>query len=146
MRYMLTQLVLVLAVADSATLADGATETPYEIEWIRDVDHGYYPRISADGAGNVFLAGNTKSSLGGQNAGDSDFFLFKYDSSGDLLWKRQLGSNRYDGCGDVSADSLGNVFFCGNTQGNLAGPFGGTWDGYLGKYDTSLDSHRGELA
>lgn len=49
-------------------------------------------RTSRDAAGNAYISGVTLGSLEGPNAGSGDAFLTKFDSSGNELWGRQIGS------------------------------------------------------
>ena len=84
----------------------------------------------------------TAGSLGGPNAGNFDVFLRKYDSAGNVLWTRQLGTSAAEGYDDrarvgVSADGMGNVYLSGWTQGNLGGPNAGGRDPFLAKYDAA---------
>ena len=91
--------------------------------------------VSTDGMGNIYISGTTAGSLGETNAGDRDAFICKYDSSGSLLWTRQLGtSSREEGSG-VSTDGLGGVYLSGVTRGSLGGPNAGASDAFLSKYD-----------
>jgi hypothetical protein len=111
-----------------------------DVLWTRQLgtsggEFGY--GISADGLGNVYLAGATTGSLMGTSAGNRDPFLTKYDASGNLLWTRQFGTGSDDVCYSVSADSLGNIFVTGLTAGPLAGTYLGGSDAYLIKYDAS---------
>jgi hypothetical protein len=91
--------------------------------------------VSADHLGNVFLAGYSDGNLGGANAGGADAFVTKYDSAGNLVWNRQLGTSGYDVSYGVSADGLGNVYITGYTAGSLGGPNAGEDDAFLAKYD-----------
>jgi hypothetical protein len=92
--------------------------------------------VSADGLGNVYLAGDTLGSLGGPNAGGTDSFVSKYDAAGNRQWTRQLGSSRQELTNGVVADDLGNVYISGQTRGDLGGPHSpGTYDSFLGKHD-----------
>jgi hypothetical protein len=93
--------------------------------------------VSADGLGNVYVAGATTGSLMGVNAGNRDTFLTKYDALGNLLWTRQLGIGNHDETYSVSADNLGNIFVTGLTAGPLAGTYLGGSDAYLIKYDAA---------
>ena len=43
--------------------------------------------VDVDASGNAYISGRTYGSLGGPNAGETDVFLAKYDSSGELVWK-----------------------------------------------------------
>jgi hypothetical protein len=100
--------------------------------------------VSADGLGNVYVAGFTDGSLGGPNAGGSDAFVSKYDQDGNRVWIRQFGTPADDGNYDdpatrfgVAADGIGNVYIVGYTQGSLGGPYsGGEWDSFVAKYDS----------
>jgi hypothetical protein len=94
--------------------------------------------VSADGSGNVYLTGTIWGRIPGP--GDqttADAFVNKYDASGSLIWTRQFGSTNDDSGDGVSADSLGNVFVLGATEGNLAGPNAGENDVFLAKYDAN---------
>ena len=108
------------------------------LQWVRQLDVGssalWCNGISADGAGNVYIGGHTRGDLGGQ-LGDWDAFVGKYDSSGNLLWTRQLGTSGVDFGLGVSADLVGNVYITGYTLGALGGPNAGERDAYLAKYD-----------
>jgi len=98
-------------------------------------DYGY--GVSADGQGNVYIAGATQGSLGGTSAGTYDAFLSKYDSAGNLAWTRQLGTTSGDYSYSVSADGQGNMYITGYTDGSLGGTNAGGADAFLGKYDSS---------
>jgi hypothetical protein len=55
----------------------------------------------------------------------------------ELRWARQFGSTAQDIANTVAADSAGNVYVAGSTQGALGGPNAGTSDCLLAKYDAS---------
>jgi hypothetical protein len=47
-----------------------------------------------DGSGNVYMLGTATGDLGSElNQGDQDVYLTKYDSAGNVLWQRMLGSS-----------------------------------------------------
>jgi hypothetical protein len=93
--------------------------------------------VSADTLNNVYITGYTRGSLGGPNAGVYDAFLSKYDASGNLQWTRQFGTAYDDFSYGVTADSLGNVYISGWTEGSLGGPSAGNADSFVSKYDAS---------
>ena len=108
------------------------------LEWVRQLgsvsgDTG--GGVSADGQGNVYMAGNTYGSLGGPNAGDADSFVAKYDVAGNLQWTKQLGTSAYDVSDGPAVDGLGNVFIPGITAGSLGGPNAGLNDAFVAKFD-----------
>jgi hypothetical protein len=94
-----------------------------------DVAHS----VSADGLGNVYIAGGT----GGYGGPDAfhDTFIAKYDAAGSLQWTRELGTGRFYDNANVSADTLGNVFISG--EGSNTSPFWGPYDTFVSKYDAA---------
>jgi len=106
--------------------------------WIRQFGTSQWDEargVSADGLGNVYVTGYTQGSLAGPNAGWDDVFVAKYDTDGDLLWSRQLGTSATDLALGVSADSSGNLYVVGCTASSLAGPHEGRDDAFIVKYD-----------
>jgi hypothetical protein len=108
--------------------------------WIKQLgstvdDRGW--GVSADGVGNVYLAGTTGGSLQGANLGGTDSFLTKYDAAGTLLWTRQLGSTVDDDGRNVYADGAGNVYISGFTSGSLQGSNAGLTDAFVSKYNST---------
>ena len=92
--------------------------------------------VAVDAEGNAFISGSTYGDLGGANAGESDAFLAKYDSGGNLLWTHQLGRAKWDYNWAVAVDADGNAFISGSTFGNLGGANAGWSDAFLAKYDS----------
>lgn len=91
--------------------------------------------VSADGLGNVYIAGSTQGNLGGSNAGGFDAFLAKYNSTGTLLWTQQFGTSASDAGGGVAADGSGAVCVAENTSVAFNfGPVGLGGDVILAKY------------
>ena len=110
------------------------------MQWTQQLGSSEYENVfgvSADGLGNVYLAGETQGSLGGPNAGVDDAFISKYDAGGTLQWTQQLGTNTSDQGFGVSADGLGNVYISGSTYGSLGGTNAGSGDAFISKYDAS---------
>jgi hypothetical protein len=108
-----------------------------DLVWLRqfgttEFDVGAAP--SADGLGNVFLSGVTPASPDTPGAGSQDVFVRKYDSDGNVLWKRQFGSSAEDTAGHLSADGSDNVYLVGSTRGSLGGPNAGSQDAFVARY------------
>jgi hypothetical protein len=93
--------------------------------------------MAADGSGGVFATGSTNGSLGGPTLGSADAWLARYDSGGDAVWLRQLGSTGADESWAVASDGGGGVFVAGATNGNVGGPNAGIIDGWLARYDSA---------
>ena len=94
-----------------------------------------YGAVAVDGFGNAFISGWTRGSLGGINMGSDDAFLAKYDTAGNLLWIKQIGTGAWDLSFSVAVDASGNAFISGYTTGNLGGTNAGNSDAFLAKYD-----------
>ena len=92
--------------------------------------------VTVDAAGNVYVTGHTYGSLEGSNAGNSDFFLARYSSSGDQAWMKQFGSAGHDEADSVTVDAAGDLYITGHTYGSLAGANAGGLDAFLAKYDS----------
>ncbi len=116
--------------------------------WARQLGSAKIDRawsVSADGLGNVYIAGSTYGSVepGISNFSGTDGFVAKYDSAGNEAWVRQFSAIKDNfsipnvEAFEVSADKLGNVFVTGTTQGNLASPTEGSSDTFLKKFDSS---------
>ena len=108
-------------------------------------DHAHAIAVAADPAGNCWLTGGFwgtavfgPTTLAGW--GTYDVFVAKYDSSGDLLWVSQAGSDYSDsGCG-IAVDGAGNSYIAGAFWSNAR--FGDTTlatrggsDAFLAAYD-----------
>ncbi|NER35226.1 MAG: hypothetical protein F6J93_14650, partial [Oscillatoria sp. SIO1A7] len=98
-------------------------------------DRGY--GITTDNNGNFYVTGQTNGELGGNNAGNDDIFLAKYDSSGNQQWSQQVGSSNNDQPYDVTTDSNGNIYITGSTEGDLGGTNAGSHDIFVAKYESS---------
>lgn len=98
-----------------------------------DVSRG----VAVDSNGNVYISGSTDGALAGTKQGESDVWLAKYNSSGTLEWKQQLGSSRGDISRGVATDSNDNIYISGETTGALAGVHQGASDAWVAKYNSS---------
>jgi hypothetical protein len=108
--------------------------------WTRQAgtsDDEWSRSVAVDSAGNSYVTGYTKGSLGGLNAGGFDVFLAKYDTTGNRLWMSQLGTSSDDIGLSVDMDSADKVYVGGGTSGSLAGPNAGGSDAFVAKYDGS---------
>lgn len=123
------------------------------VAWIRQMgtsfgaatSAGDTPRaIAIDSSENVYVTGETFGALGEANAGSSDAFLVKYNTSGTHQWTRQLGNvtvgataSAVDGGKGVAINSAGEIFVTGTTSGNLVEASAGVTDIFLAKYDNT---------
>jgi hypothetical protein len=93
--------------------------------------------MSVDNLGNVYGSGYTYGALAAPNQGDSDLFVVKYNSAGDLQWIQQLGTSGHDVAGS-RLDSQGNLYLVGKTTGSWGGPNAGGLDALLIKLSTPI--------
>lgn len=125
-----------------------ATSTPTGTSWSNEKVNG----VATDGAGNVYVTGefnlvpNTPTSLdfGGTPSttitadenGNTDAFVAKYNSYGELEWVRSYGGTYADAGMDIAVDNNGNVVTTGTYMASttISATFGPS--SYFG---TSLD-------
>lgn len=85
--------------------------------------------VTATSNGSVYVAGATNS----EGAGNYDFSVVKYNSSGTLQWQRTIGGSNSDYGFGIAADSSGNIYVTGyqSSYGTQSNQF------YLVKYNSS---------
>ena len=93
--------------------------------------------IVLDSSANIYITGSTEGVLGASAFGLSDIFLAKFDSSGNQLFIKQLGTTGFDIGYGVALDSSGNVYVTGSTEGTLGASAFGLSDIFLAKFDSS---------
>jgi len=90
------------------------------VQWQRVLGGGSYEvgySVAIDSADNVYVFGDTAST----GAGNSDFLIAKYNSSGTVQWQRVLGGADYEVGYSVAIDSADNVYVFGDTASTGAG-------------------------
>lgn len=91
--------------------------------------------VAVDSFGDAYVVGETKSSdfpayqgVQGSLLGDSDAFVTKFDSAGQLVWSTYLGGSLTDAGGAVAVDTDRMVYVTGSSQSTdfptTTGPFG----------------------
>lgn len=96
--------------------------------------------VTTDVNGNVYVAGETYGGLDGNLlTGTRDFFLVKYDASGNKVYTKQMGViGDVTSAQSVATDKNGNVYVAGYTYGGLDGnTLTGTADLFLVKYNSA---------
>ncbi|MCT7997590.1 SBBP repeat-containing protein, partial [Laspinema olomoucense] len=89
--------------------------------------------IVTDSIGNLYIVGQTQGELEGANAGRRDIFISKYDSNGNLLWNKQLGTSEDETGFDIKIDEGGNLYITGDTGGVLEANNAGSRDAWVAK-------------
>lgn len=106
--------------------------------------------MALDSIGNIYCAGFSNSDFGEENAGASDAFILKLNSSGNVIWITQLGAltkkigvlNANEGsdyCEAITVDKNDNVYCAGKTSGNLGEVNAGAHDAFVMKLNSSGD-------
>ena len=84
----------------------------------------YIGDLAVDRSGNVYAAGYTGGSMDGNtNQGLSDLFVVKYDSRGNLVWTRQIGSTGYDHGYGIAIDENDDLYVTANGKLDASGTY-----------------------
>ncbi|HVV64476.1 MAG TPA: hypothetical protein VHC42_03340 [Rhizomicrobium sp.] len=93
-----------------------------------------------DASGNVYVVGDATGDFGNQlNQGSQDVYLTKYDSAGEALWTRLLGSAGAASAYSIALNPSGGVVVAGSTTGSVMqdAVADGNLDSFVAKYDAS---------
>ena len=82
--------------------------------------------LKIDSEDRIYLTGNTWGDLASPNAGNNDAWAAEYNSDGNLLWKRQLGTAGGDQAFGVAVGEPGKLYIGGWTDGAFTQNSGGT--------------------
>ncbi len=83
----------------------------------------YANSLALDPSGNIHMAGNFQGSVdmdGGPgtltltSSGADDIFVSKYDSSGNLIWAKNIGGTAFDYGFSIAVDDSGNTYATGS--------------------------------
>ena len=88
----------------------------------------YATAVAACSDGSVFVGGYTSGDMSGSNAGGTDAWFSRYDSTGNLQWTKQFGTENDDTVKALSCDSFGHIYVGGTTEGDLYAENIGWWD------------------
>lgn len=84
------------------------------LQWSRVYSEFQYgltlPAVNVDSSGNIYVAGTTLP----EPSSDSDVILLKYNSSGDLQWEVNWGSDDNERGNAIAFDSMDNVYVAGS--------------------------------
>ena len=113
---------------------------PVTTEWIKQLGSSSWDNaesVISDGKGGVFVAGSTGGSINGQPSnGEGDAFIANYNSNGQEVWTKQIGSSSWDYANSIISDGNGGVFVAGSTNGSINGqPSNGQDDIFIASYN-----------
>jgi hypothetical protein len=85
--------------------------------------------------GRIYAVGSSTGEMADDVVGGEDILLMELDAAGDVLWRRQFGTSADDRASFLALDSSGDLYFVGQTQGDMGGTNAGETDIFIGKYD-----------
>ena len=124
-------------------------DTDGNVLWVRQSGssiNDYGQSIAADSSGNVYITGffqdtATFDSTSLTSIGESDIFIAKYDTDGNVVWVRKAGSSNWDKGYGIAVDSVENVYVTGFFQDTATfGTTSITGSGGTEMFITKLDS------
>jgi hypothetical protein len=89
--------------------------------------------IYVDNKGYIYLTGMTGGKLEQSSFGKTDGFVIKLDTKGKPLFVSQFGISGDDYSYAITGGSIGDIFVCGSTWGDLGAKNKGFIDGFVGK-------------
>ncbi|MEM9539517.1 MAG: S8 family serine peptidase [Cyanobacteria bacterium P01_E01_bin.42] len=87
-------------------------------QWLKQFgtdQHDQAVDIINDRDSNFYILGETRGDLEGNNAGQQDAFLAKYDSEGNQIWTQQFGGAENEWMRQLASDRDGNIYIAGST-------------------------------
>ena len=139
----------------SLTSVDGSNDayvakynTSGSVQWARTIGgtgSDSLSTVATDSSGNVYVTGYYSGTIiiGSTtltNAGGTDAFVTKYNTSGTVQWAKSIGGTSSDSGNGIATDSSGNVYVTGRYNGTANfGPdtsliSAGTAEGFVVKY------------
>jgi hypothetical protein len=102
--------------------------------------------VAADTAGNVYMAGTTRSANNIASAGAlqgtlmsiQNMMVAKFDLNGTRQWGTYYGGGTTEDVGGIATDAAGNVYICGTTGSSGLGTAGTQQPAYAGMTDAIL--------
>jgi hypothetical protein len=91
--------------------------------------------LQVNDAGELLLTGVTGGNYGGTYAGETDAWVMKYNTSGRMVWKKQLGTAAADSGTGIASDRSGAIYVTGQTAGAIGSANKGEVDAWLVKYN-----------
>lgn len=147
---MKNKLLLVLLILSTYSIAQVPNWT-----WAKNISSYFNSKqdiTAVDNAGNVYMVGDfntTSTSINGitltntSEVNKADGYILKFDSLGNLLWHKQIGTLKDEGINGISTDDDNNIYINGSYGANitlgtttLTGANGGS---YIAKLNSNGD-------
>jgi hypothetical protein len=75
--------------------------------------------LTLDQVGNVYVTGCTTGAFGEKNLGKEDIIVARFDTSGNVVWQKQFGSDSTDVGNMVYVDLHGDIYVTAATKGTM---------------------------
>ena len=95
---------------------------------------------AVDASGNVYVLGNATGNFGNQiNQGSQDVYVTKYDSAGNVVWSKLVGSAGSASGYGMALDPAGGVVISGSTTADVTNTSitNGNTDSFVASYDAN---------
>ncbi len=96
-------------------------------------------KLKRDIRGNLYAAGNTYGKINGQQYGNQDMFIYKFNPNGELINSKIIGTDSTDYLGDIYIDNNMNIYIAGNTKGKIGKQSYGNWDYFIMELDSNFN-------
>ena len=96
-------------------------------------------KLKKDINGNLYAAGNTYGTINGEQYGNQDMFIYKFDPNGKLIKSKIIGTDSTDYLSEIYIDDRLNIYIAGNTKGKLGSNSYGNWDYFIIKLDSNFN-------
>uniref|UniRef100_A0A6C0KLI6 Pesticidal crystal protein Cry22Aa Ig-like domain-containing protein n=1 Tax=viral metagenome TaxID=1070528 RepID=A0A6C0KLI6_9ZZZZ len=127
---------------DNTHSIDSETNNILYDVWTKNMNtNNYNKALSTSSDGNIYVIHYTNGDINGDVTSESETFLTKYDTNGNILWTSLLGSSYIHSWQGITTSSDGNIYITGYTNENLDNIDNkinsGGKDAFLTKYDTN---------
>jgi len=134
---------LLLPLTVSCSQITATTPENVTVVWAKTLAGYYFDQsngLALDHLGNIYIVGDSYGTIEGNTAvGAGDILVAKFNSTGNVLWVRFMGTSFIEDGNAIAVDSSGNVYITGKTYttGSLEGQISsGSGDVVIAKYDT----------
>ena len=86
--------------------------------------------VDTDASGNVYVAGRTPLATYGPYGGNNDDFAAKFDSAGNFIWGKQIGTSFFETLPAIATDDAGNSLLVSG-GGNFDPSYSGQEDAFV---------------
>lgn len=103
---------------DDVSLPPSSTDTDTDTTWTINLGVSA-SKITTDNLNNIYVSGTTNTDLDNNtNIGETDYFLIKYDTKGNKLWSKLIGSSKLEiSGGSIISDDNSNIYLSGHSRG-----------------------------